>query len=334
MPRALNKQQVEVRATLLKASKDPVLDKRGYINQNKTFVKYGLSPNSSSNRTLFRQIPGVFERLKPNIFRTRHCTGNSHIESMPMSQRIIDMGAEGWEMMQTPGVYAIVCKSTGNAYIGQSLRPDLRRANHLYCLKNYKTWFSSNIYFGNSKIAADIEEYGVEDFYIDIIESLPGATKRELKDAEIAFLTLHGLSKCYNNKIDGNRDMNSTRTPFTETDAECKRIFDLYSAAKKKLVWQKKDNKVFVKFRANATNVVNADRRSRRITAMEATIRRTVLAQQSLDRRKIVHDLMKEVPKLYHDYLARVEVVKQERTREKDDNIRLYSNGKRIREGS
>ena len=116
--------------------------------------------------------------------------------SMPVSP---ETQALGWEIIQKPSIYEIVCKSTQRRYVGCSMRPDLRRAVHLYWLKNYWKWGNSNVFFGNIQLARDVEKYGVQDFYLNILKSFPeDISISELKKEEAEFFREHKIKKMYN----------------------------------------------------------------------------------------------------------------------------------------
>lgn len=218
---ALNKEQKAERdAKILFATQNLIKDDLGKIKVGASLKAANLSPSAANKYQLYKALnlynPYDFKQTGSSTRRNRH------IGSMHLGENAKKLG---WAAVQGPALYAVVCRSAGRAYIGSSLRPDLRRAVHLYWLKNQMKWGCSNIFFGNKKLAADIAKYGVEDFYFEILQSMPGATSKELKRAEIDFLNHHGLDKAYNRFIEGEF---THQSPFSEVDEECKRLEDEY----------------------------------------------------------------------------------------------------------
>lgn len=179
---------------------NPHLYKNGKVNLAGTLRKNNVPATKTNVRVL-----QSFLKMSPRE-RTINQGINPNIGSLPLAEGVT------WKMAQTPSVYAIVCEPSGNAYIGSSTRPDLRRAVHLYWLKNMWTPETSNVYFGNVKLHNDIKEHGVSSFRLHIIESMPDASLEELQVKEKAFLTKHGLSKCYNKTIDSNAPITADET--------------------------------------------------------------------------------------------------------------------------
>jgi D-Tyr-tRNAtyr deacylase len=142
--------------------------------------------------------------------------------------------------MKTPAVYAIVCGPTGKKYIGSSRTPWLRRAVHLYWLKNYWRWGCSNVFFGSLAIKHDVEQYGVEAFYMEIIKSCPGATNEELKEIEAKIL-IKSEDELYNKWYKGESHGSHDAKHFLEIEPEYAKMHEYY--VKQKLVLQKVERK-------------------------------------------------------------------------------------------
>ncbi len=170
-----------------------IKNESGYIVSGKTLIHLGFNTNrnlvrylreSARKRGLYTARSGAI----PEFFQHR-------VSSMPFDESTT---ALGWETIQQPAVYAIVCNETGRMYIGSSKRPDLRRAVHLYWLKNFYKWGISNVFFGSLKVAEDVITYGHEAFYMKIIKSMPDASTFELQHEEDKIIAQHDPAILYN----------------------------------------------------------------------------------------------------------------------------------------
>jgi hypothetical protein len=206
------------RDLIAKAAQDPELDHMGHVNLARTFKKYGILKNQA--------FAHYFYDILDKKYITNKDTKGQAIASMPFGPKAIELG---WKALKEPCLYAIVCKYTGRAYIGTSESPWLRRAVHYYWLKNYFRYGSSNIFFGNLKLAADVKEYGADSFYLEVIEHMPNANAADLLKAETDFMVLHGLDKCYNKWHQGLPL--KYRNSFMEIEPEYKALFDKGTAA-------------------------------------------------------------------------------------------------------
>lgn len=169
------------------ASKNLIKDPFGKIRYNITLETAGLE-NSPYNRELLKKIVTAKTGVE------QHNSTRS-ITSMKFGPKATKLG---WDLIQQPAVYAIVNAHTGRKYIGSSTRPDLRRAVHLYWLKNYYRWGCSNIFFGCRDLAEDVEEFGVDSFHMEILKSMPGADNHELAVEENKILAKQKDETLYN----------------------------------------------------------------------------------------------------------------------------------------
>ncbi len=138
----------------------------------------------------------------------------------------------GWKYIQTPSVYAIINRKTNRMYIGSSKRPDLRRAVHHYWLKNYWKFGCSNVYFGNLTLKNDVEKYGVDSFYMEILKSMPDSTPEELKAEEERILSTYQPKQLYN-KAFFERYSQKVTVAFYELDKEYRKLADYNEQCKK-----------------------------------------------------------------------------------------------------
>jgi group I intron endonuclease len=146
------------------------LNRFGNVNLSHTLKKHGFSPTNST-------VAGIVRAKALELGFKIHAE-KSKIHGMPF------VGGTFNELYM-PAVYGIVNRVTGRMYIGSSIRPDLRRATHLYWLNNVKTHGASNIFFGCKQLRKDLERHGVSSFYIQILEKFPiGTTSEELREAE------------------------------------------------------------------------------------------------------------------------------------------------------
>lgn len=228
--------------------------------------KYVLSGNPRKPRT---------DSGKPRKPYKRHTAFNKNElfirenASMPVSDHV---KALGWEVLQNPAIYEIVSKSTKRRYIGCSVRPDLRRAVHLYWLKNYWKWGNSNVFFGNIQLARDIEKYGVEDFYLNIIKSFPKETTiKELKLAEAEFMREHQIKKSYN-RNDFSLAEKSIKhyTALCEIEPEVRKGYQHFlKALKAREDYEKWFTNVFMVEKTQRRREIDEARKNKLITAQE-----------------------------------------------------------------
>jgi len=115
-----------------------------------------------------------------------------------------------------PAVYAIRCKGSGKLYIGQSVKPHLRKLVHYFWLKNVNTPSSSNVFFYSQHVRDDIDQYGVDNFEMIVLKSFPmGTTEVELIKAEADFIRKH-KNKLYNTSVVGKSFPPDMRPLFIE----------------------------------------------------------------------------------------------------------------------
>ena len=180
------------------ALKDPVVDKFGYLIQYATLSKHGIDPTSWISRSLLKSMA---EEMGVRIKVTDAPKAGSRVGSMPFGPETLKME---FSDTQHPAIYAIICKGSGRMYIGVSKRPDLRRAVHYYWLKHIYTKGQSNIFHNKKQLIADLEKYGLDSFYMELVELLPhGLTRGEMIRAELDYMARIDRSKLYNEHVDG-----------------------------------------------------------------------------------------------------------------------------------
>ena len=203
-----------------KAFKNLKKDSGGRLLLMKALKSVGLE-NNVVNRYRLKKMTGW--REVRGTSKTFYFNNGTNHTSMPLGPNAMAMG---WKNVQHPSVYAIINSRTGRAYIGSSTRPDLRRAVHLYWLKNYWKWGCSNIFFGLKAIANDVIEFGVDSFYMDILKSCPGASNKELRDEERAIAKSVDSSLIYNRNDFSSNHAHSSR--FTELEPEFAKLHEYY----------------------------------------------------------------------------------------------------------
>lgn len=88
----------------------------------------------------------------------------------------------------TIGVYAVVNKQNGKAYVGSSTNAELRLGHH-------RTYIKTGLFLHYQGYAEDAKTYGVDNFDFKII--CPTETIEEAKEVETAFLSIW-LDDLYN----------------------------------------------------------------------------------------------------------------------------------------
>ena len=176
----MNKQEKIDR--LLLALETPSLDAMNTLRLSYTLTEAGV-PGTQTNRNILRRLA-----VERNIRVTELTSRGKTLTACGMA-----LGPESqsltWDIIQKPAVYTIICKSTQRRYIGSSQRPDLRRAVHYFFLRNPTSKLSSNI-FRSGDIHKDALTYGADDFYMEILQSLPvGSTRSEIYNAEQAIIS-------------------------------------------------------------------------------------------------------------------------------------------------
>lgn len=140
----------------------------------------------------------------------------------------------GTSYCKTSAIYAVICRSSKRRYIGASTRPDLRRAVHFYWLKNYKTYNHANVFWGNPILAKDIEQFGIEDFYIEIVESMPDVSHEEFLMKEQQIINSYPKHQLYNVGIEGrNKALAAISPEFVELLQKEKEVKYAYSEMQK-----------------------------------------------------------------------------------------------------
>lgn len=237
----MNKEQ---KATLIKQlAENPIKDSEGKHDYKKMLASVGL-PNICDHREALAEAMGATDYV-----RTRRKTPSIQITSMPLGPRAIKLG---WELCKQPAIYEIVCLPTGRRYIGSSSRPDLRRAVHLYWLKNYWKYGCSNIFFGSLALKADVEKYGPNSFTMDIIKSIPGATRNILNKEERKILETLDKSQLYNKYF-----LNSAKhktSVFLEIEPEYAEFFRKFHAFNAEFSYKETE---YLKFRNRTKKIVD-----------------------------------------------------------------------------
>ena len=171
----------------------PMYDQAGRYRLGDMLIAHGIQSNGHA-RFILR---AKFNAEGRNKFRVQDDTyvPGSILKSMKLGESVITVG---WTATKSPCVYAIVCKGSGRMYIGSSKQPDRRRAVHHYWLKRYWEYGTSNVYFGSKKVAEDVEKYGVDNFQLEILKSMPDSTDSELRAAEDEIIESYPREILYN----------------------------------------------------------------------------------------------------------------------------------------
>lgn len=192
----------------------------------------------------FLGLPGKHHQLSRIVMEQANIYGYKTISPFQHSIIVKDWIGEsmrlgphaqllGWAIVQQPAIYAIVCEATGRKYIGSSMRPDLRRAVHLYWLKQPWRWGISNVFFGHKQLLKDVQKHGVESFYCEILESIPDARKNsDLWEAEQRHIEQYSAKDLYN--YQGWQDNTAKCFRFSDLEPEMKALEKQYRTLMKK----------------------------------------------------------------------------------------------------
>ena len=131
-----------------------------------------------------------------------------------------------WEQFQRPAIYEIVCKKSGNRYVGASSRPDLRRAAYWFHLKAPSVLTAANPFFGSKKLLIDLEKHGIDSFEFNIIQQLPvGSAKKDLVETKHRIMLSIDQNKLYN------KGDKLSLSQFAEIDEEMSKMVEDYHEA-------------------------------------------------------------------------------------------------------
>jgi hypothetical protein len=198
-------------------------------NGPQTLKKMGIVVNKLT-QSLIRQV--AKEKGLPCRLSTYQNKMAWIPESMQLGPKTSKMT---WDQIKLPAVYSIVCKTSGRKYIGSSMTPDLRRAVHLYWLKNYWKWGCSNIFFGSKAVKEDVEEFGIGDFYMEILEQCPDAvTYMDMYQREWKWIEKCKPALLYNRAKRYNDKGWTSFTTFVEIDDEARMKYERYTGAMKR----------------------------------------------------------------------------------------------------
>jgi len=123
----------------------------------------------------------------------------------------------------TPCIYAIICTGNGNRYIGQSTEAATRKNVHKFWITHSMRYDPANVFFGNTDIISDLQNYGIESFYFDVLERTPiDGTEEERKVREEFWIQKYDPSTLYNKEAKGpNYD------PLQQVNPELKYLSEL-----------------------------------------------------------------------------------------------------------
>lgn len=197
----------------------------------------------------------------------------------------------GWELVQKPAVYEIVCSGSGRRYIGSSLRPDLRRAVHLYYLKNYWKFDSSNVFFANLELAEDVKKYGVDSFYMDILISAPDADSAELVKLEREYLSKLTRKKSYN-RVMTEEDAAKLEhyDIFCNLDKDFNELFDEFKRCHVIFQFEEQHRSKSIKYLANEREKLFKARNAKKLTPTQLAVKLKELNMVRVARRKYFKD--------------------------------------------
>ena len=179
------------------------LDYQTIMANKDKFVYRGVNVKTVSITATLRKIFGS------NQCFTRGAVMQQVIQDLGLSAKAAKNTGTGltiegdFEKYRLPGVYAVENLKTGFMYIGQSRRPDLRRATHYFWLRNIDTPKSSNIFYGSKKLREDLAKYGPDSFRLRILKSFD----IDCLDSELVKEEARQIKKCkqlYN--VSSNKD--------------------------------------------------------------------------------------------------------------------------------
>ena len=236
---------------------------------HKSLCELGYPLDSKYIRNVFLETANEFglRTKSAKQHSVKAGTRPTEYDSMKLGPKAHELG---WELVQQPAVYKIVCEGNGRHYIGASTRPDLRRAVHKFWIKNPWKYGVSNIFFGNKQLWRDVQKYGWEAFHCDIIHSMPTATLAELHAVEQEEIDKAGPSKLYNySEI---KSSNKHFYRFSQLNPEFKKLVKKYdviknTAEKLKLEWRD-EIVIFNRIKAEKT-----DDKNERIKAQERIVK-------------------------------------------------------------
>lgn len=172
-----------------------VRDHDGYIMMKTTAdrngIKYGGGTFTKMTRFI-KQHPEYAVHFRVGRGYTGSAGG---LQSMPFGPRAKTLP---FEELKKPWVYEVVCRGSGRRYIGTSKKPYMRRAVHLFYLRNLDLETTSNVFFGNDKVAEDVALYGVDSFYMDVLEPETKNTRGSMSPTEQKWLDYYGWEQLYN----------------------------------------------------------------------------------------------------------------------------------------
>ena len=116
----------------------------------------------------------------------------------------------------TIGVYAVVNKVKGKAYVGSSKQVELRLIHH-------KSYIKTGLFLHYQGFEGDAKKYGVDAFDFKLLKETK--TIQEARELEEAFLELF-LDKLYNKSPDANGSSGVKRNPEVYKKGAAKRLAD------------------------------------------------------------------------------------------------------------
>jgi len=116
----------------------------------------------------------------------------------------------------TIGLYAVVNKHNGKAYLGSSTNAELR-------LRHHKTYIKTGLFLHYQGYAEDAKKYGVDGFEFKIV--YPTSTIEEAKELETAFLEIW-LDDLYNKAPSANGASGTKRNRAIYVKGAAKRLQD------------------------------------------------------------------------------------------------------------
>lgn len=187
-------------------------------------------------------------------------------ESLTLSKKTKKLG---WATIQSPAIYAVVNTKNGRKYIGASVRPDLRRAVHLYWLNNVSVYATSNVFFRIPDVEKDVNKYGAGVFEFEILKSYPRGTKlAEMVQEEQQIIA--NTPNVYN--LPDLKSEISSIYHFINRDEVAKKMDEEYNRALSEYRWAEKEYPNVRAMLLESTREIKQLQREGRITCKECDI--------------------------------------------------------------
>ena len=182
--------RINYTAWVNKVMSNLVLDPQGKVMVKHSIAKAGWKTNDVTLREFLRE---EFKRRGLEISR-RQVRTNSNIPDWHPSQ-----AKKSWDELNEPAVFEIVNKTTGRRWIGVSTAPAFHRSRYFYYMRNLDLQHKANVFRLCEQMKIDIQKYGIQDFYINIVKKLPPEYDRiQMDKAKIEYMKTVDPMMLYN----------------------------------------------------------------------------------------------------------------------------------------